>query len=102
MQRYKTKLTIMESTRTATGTGLRTGSRITASGIYRVSHPQHNLPEEVTLLQNQTFPRCSRCNEPVFYVLLRSAPAGIVAHSSTFTVSLYELPELSTEDESVA
>src|SRR3954465_2365379 len=69
------------------------------AGIYRVSHPQHNLPLEVTLLKDQKFPRCSRCNEPVFYELLRSAPAVTSSHPDTFQVELYELPELLPDDE---
>ena len=98
--RYMTKLTIMDSTGTAKGTSLRTSVAVPDSGIYRVSHPQHHLPYEVTLLKDQKFPRCSRCNEPVFFELVRSAPS-ISSHSSAFTVALYELPELA-DDESVA
>jgi len=96
---YKTKLSMMASTGKAKDTSLRTGVAVPASGIYRVSHPQHNLPVEVTLLKDQKFPRCSRCNEPVFYELLRSAPAVTSSHPSTFQVELYELPELLPDDE---
>ena len=76
---------------------LRTGCAVPAPGIYSVSHPQHRLPQEVTLLKDHLFPRCSRCGESVYYTLVRSAPAGIRPYS--FIVNLYELPEL-TEDES--
>jgi hypothetical protein len=100
MQSYRTKLTIMDST-AARGTGLRTGCTVPESGIYRASHSQHNLPEEVTLLRNQNFPRCSRCDRPVFFELVRSAPALVNVHPSRFTVALYELPEL-TNDEKAA
>jgi len=95
---YKTRLTIMDSTDRAKGTSLRTGVNVPESGIYRVSHSQHNLPYEVTLLKDQKFPRCSRCKEPIFYELLRSAPATS-SHPSAFTVALYELPELLPDDE---
>jgi len=81
---------------------LRTGIGVPESGIYRVSHSQHALPLEVTLLKDQTFPRCSRCNEPVFYELVRSAPALVNVHPSTFRVALYELPELSTNEEAAS
>jgi hypothetical protein len=95
---YKTRLTIMDSTGTAKGTSLRTGLKVPESGIYRISHSQHNLPYEVTLLKDQKFPRCSRCKEPVFYKLVRSVPAAS-SHRSAFTVALYELPELLPDDE---
>jgi|SRR6185312_3117634 len=97
--RYKTKLTIMLSSGKDAGTSLRTGVDVPESGIYSVSHSQHTLPQEVTLLQDQTFPRCSRCNEPVFYELVRSAPAGIPSRCGGFQVTLYALPELVSDDE---
>ena len=92
--KYKTKVTVMDSK-----TPLRTGSTVPESGIYRVSHSQHRLPQEVTLLKGQAFPRCSRCAEDVVYELVRSAPAA--ANPSGFGVRLYELPEVS-DDESLA
>src|SRR5690348_507166 len=98
--RYRTKLTIMDTRGAAKGKGLRTSVPVPDSGIYRVSHPQHHLPYEVTLLKDQKFPRCSRCNEPVFFELVHSAPS-IASHPSAFTIALYELPELA-DDESVA
>ena len=90
--KYKTKLTVMNSS------NLRTGCTVSQSGIYRVSHSEHRLPEEVTLLKDQTFPRCSRCAQPVFYELVRSAPAA--SDPRGFVVRLYELPEIT--DESLA
>ena len=89
----------MGSLRTGKVNELRTGGSVPASGIYRVSHPQHRLPQEVTLFKDHLFPRCCRCTEPVYYTLERSAPAGISPHH--FNVNLYELPEVG-EDESLA
>jgi hypothetical protein len=89
----------MASAGKAKDTSLRTGFAVPDSGIYRVCHSQHNLPLEVTLLKDQKFPRCSRCKEPVFYELLRSAPAVTSSHPSAFLVELYELPELLPDDE---
>jgi hypothetical protein len=103
--KYKSKLTIMDSG-TAKGTSLR--GTVPESGIYRVLHTQHHLPEEVTLLANHEFPRCSRCAEAVFYELVRSAPLAGLLRPGTFVVSLYQLPEISDEpleepvDESLA
>lgn len=95
--RHQAKLTTMDSNRAGNRTSLTTGSSVPESGIYAVSHPQHSVPREVTLLRDQTFPRCSCCKEPVFYRLLRSAPAAAGAHPSAFAVALYELPELNRE-----
>ena len=96
--RYRTKFSVMTSAGKAKGASLRTGVAVSETGIYRVSHSQHSLPHEVTLLKDQTFPRCSRCSDPVFYELVRSAPA-VVSHRSSFQVALYELPELVPDDE---
>ena len=63
------------------------------SGIYRVQHSQHKLPAEVGLLKGQEFPRCSKCQNPVVFKLVRAAP------EPEFRVALYELPELSAEEE---
>jgi len=35
---------------------------------------QHRLPKEVTLLFDQTFPRCSQCAEAVYFELLGTSP----------------------------
>lgn len=86
----------MGSPGTGKGNELRTGCTVPESGIYRVLHPQHRLPQEVTLLKDHLFPRCSRCTEPVYYTLERSAPAVISPHR--FNVDLYQLPELAEDD----
>ena len=79
---------------------LRTGCSVPKTGIYQVQHPQHRLPDEVTLIANQAFPRCSKCSEPVCFGLVRSAPA-VETSPTSFSVNLYELPEFA-EDESLA
>ena len=88
----------MDSIGTTKSTSLRTGVNVPESGIYRISHSQHKLPHEVMLLKDQQFPRCSRCHEPVFYELVRSAPPAS-SYPGAFTVTLYELPELLPDDE---
>lgn len=97
--RFRTKLSVMDSSNSK---NLRTGCSVPESGIYSVSHRPHALPREVTLLREQVFPRCSRCSEPVSYRLVRSAPAATSAHTSTFKVALYELPELSMDEEAAS
>jgi len=81
---------------------LRTGCEVPESGIYRVLHSQHRLPREVTLMKNHSFPRCSKCSEPVYFELERSAPSA-GSYSGSFNVMLYELPEIAEpEDDSLA
>ena len=79
---------------------LRTGCNIPESGIYQVLHPQHRLPREVTFIKDQPFPRCSKCDEPVCFALVRSAPA--VASPNRFQVTLYELPEMVADHDALA
>ena len=101
MLKYRTKLTIMGSPGTAKGNELRTGCPVPEHGFYRVTHSQHRLPKEVTLMVGQSFPRCSKCAEPVYFALIRSAPS-LVNYKGAFMVALYELPELADQDESLA
>lgn len=62
------------------------------SGIYRVRHKKHRLPHEVTLLRDQYFPRCAKCDTAVMFELVRA----VIDESETALVSpriyLYELP----------
>lgn|SRR5262249_10411564 len=74
----------------------RCGERILESGIYRVVHRKHRLPHEVTLLQDQLFPRCIKCEDEVFFQLVRSAPDITL---SPFKVALYALPVADEADE---
>jgi hypothetical protein len=80
---------------------LQTGRSVPDSGIYRVLHPQHTLPQEVTLLKDQFFPRCSRCSNAIYFELVR--PALAIPNARGFSVTLYELPVLGEQnDESLA
>src|SRR5689334_11251307 len=80
---------------------LRTGCSIPESGIYRVLHADHSLTPEVTLIKDQFFPRCSRCSNPIYFELVRPAPA--ISNARGFFVTLYEVPALGEpEDESLA
>ncbi len=71
------------------------GDKIPESGIYRVVHSNHRLPHEVTLLCDQLFPKCIRCEDSVYFELVRSAPDITLA---PFKVALYALP-VSDEEE---
>jgi hypothetical protein len=70
------------------------GDKIPESGIYRVVHRDHRLPHEVTLLRDQIFPKCTKCEQSVYFELVRSAPDITLA---PFKVALYALP--TTDDE---
>lgn len=53
-------------------------------------------------MREQSFPRCSKCSEPVCFTLLRSAPS-LDVNTGGFRMTLYELPELiEQQDESLA
>lgn len=72
----------------------RTGQKVPESGIYRVTHQEHRLPHEVTLLKDADFPRCSKCKEAVSFDVVSLAPR---LDSLRERVTLYELPDLSNE-----
>jgi hypothetical protein len=74
----------------------RCGEKILESGIYRVVHRDHRLPHEVTLLRGQLFPKCTKCENLVYFELVRSAPDITLA---PFKVALYALPVADGEEE---
>lgn len=51
-----------------------TGQNIPASGIYRVHYGAHRLPHVVTLLMEQPFPRCCKCDDQVEFEAVMLAP----------------------------
>ena len=73
------------------GSGI-TGGLVPVTGIYQVSHSTHRLPEVVTLLAGQEFPRCQACEEPVTFRLEQRLPSA--DRPSHFRVNLYQLPVL--------
>lgn len=95
--------TLQSGTQRTFGTAddLRTGRPVLENGFYRVSHAQHRLPQEVTLLIGQSFPRCSKCGEPVYFELIRSV-RFLGMNGNRFKITLYELPELTDPDDSLA
>jgi hypothetical protein len=74
----------------------RCGDKILESGIYRVFHQNHRLAHEVTLLRDQVFPRCIKCEDSVYFELVRSAPDITLA---PFKVALYALPDNDEEED---
>jgi len=52
--------------------GFETGQIIPQSGSYAVSHKQHLLEREATLLKEHVFPACAKCGFPVHFNLLHA------------------------------
>jgi hypothetical protein len=72
----------------------RTGEKILQSGIYRVVHRKHRLPHEVTLVRDQSFPRCAKCQDGVQFQLIRGVRMLEDEHEFSTRICLYELPVL--------
>lgn len=69
----------------------KTGQTVPQSGIYRVTHADHRLPHEVTLLRAQEFPPCSKCGIEVRFKLIRAVTVD------SFKIVLNSLPEIVSE-----
>jgi len=97
MRAKQPKLFLVKSAATAMGeqqSTFRTGERITRSGIYQVIHRKHRLPHEVTLLKEQIFPRCAKCQDQVRFQLVRGVKLPEIENELSTQICLYELPEL--------
>ncbi len=68
------------------------GKKIPESGIYRVTHAEHRLPQEVTLLKGESFPVCLKCNNAVRFELVRPVPD--IEGVTGFLIKLHALPEV--------
>ena len=77
----------------------RAGEPIPESGIYRISHSEHRLPHEVTLLRGQRFPKCEKCGELVEFELMKGVPH--IGSGANFRVILFSLPVFE-DDEAAA
>jgi hypothetical protein len=77
-----------------------TDETVPQSGIYRVRHSKHRLPHEVTLLRDERFPRCAKCDSAVVFELVKAADedAAILG----LRICLYELPVADDEQEQKA
>jgi hypothetical protein len=98
MSRGKTKLRLVRARPTMPKEPIqfRCGEKIVESGIYRVIHRNHRLPHEVTLLRDQLFPKCTKCEDSVYFELVRSAPDITIG---PFKVALYALPTNDEEED---
>jgi hypothetical protein len=72
----------------------RTNEVVPQSGIYRVPHRKHPLPHEVTLLRDQQFPRCARCQHAVIFEMIRAVTFTEESLEQYPQIRLYEIPVL--------
>ena len=70
------------------------GQVVPNSGIYTVTHAEHRLPHQVTLLEGQRFPACGTCGEAVRFEIARPI-RGIQDRREQ--ILLYSLPELEND-----
>ena len=75
----------------------RTDEVIPQSGIYKVIHQRHRLPHEVTLLRDERFPKCARCQDEVTFTLVRTVSFTDESLEHYPQIRLYELPVLDDE-----
>jgi hypothetical protein len=76
----------------AEGATFRTDEIVPQSGIYRVRHSSHRVPHEVTLLRDQYFPRCAKCDTAVMFELVRAVIDEYEPAILSPRICLYELP----------
>ena len=81
------------------GAVFQTGEKIPMNGIYRVIHHQHRLPHEVTLLRDEEFPKCAKCQDAVKFELVYGVDSNDVQNELSTRIRLYELPVLDHLDE---
>ena len=84
------------------GPNFKTDEFVPQSGIYRVRHRKHRLPHEVTLLKDQQFPRCSKCQNAVVFELVRAVTFTDESPERYSRIRLYELPVLEDKTKSAA
>jgi hypothetical protein len=77
-----------------------TGVTVPASGIYVVAHTPHRLTAEVALFKGETFPKCGRCPESVYFRMLRVFRGLDAIAKLSYRVPLYELDANDGEAES--
>ena len=51
------------------------GVLVPASGLYGVLHATHRLVATVALFKGEPFPKCSACDGPIVFTLVRGIPA---------------------------
>jgi hypothetical protein len=76
----------------------RTNDLVPASGIYEILHAQHLLAKQVVLFKSERFPKCSRCDFPVTFLLHHGLRALDYVNHLDVRVPLLELQPIALED----
>jgi hypothetical protein len=70
---------------------------VPASGMYNVGHATHSLQAAVVLFKTERFTKCSHCDSPVTFMLVRGVPALDYVSDLQIQVPLLELVPLEGE-----
>ncbi len=68
------------------------GDLVPAHGIYEIFHTQHLLAQQVVLFKSEKFPKCSRCDFPVTFLLHHELRALDYVNDLDIRIPLTELP----------
>jgi hypothetical protein len=77
-----------------------TNDLVPASGTYEILHAQHLLAKQVALFKSERFPKCSRCDFPVIFLLQHAVRALDYMNHLDVRVPLLELQPIALEDSS--
>lgn len=77
-----------------------TSDLVPASGTYEILHAQHLLAKRVVLFKSERFPKCSRCDFPVTFLLHHEVRALDYVNNLDVRVPLLELQPIALEDSS--
>ncbi len=76
----------------------RSGDTVLANGMYEIFHVEHPLAGQVALFKGEQFPKCSRCDFPVTFMLQREVPALDYIDNVMVRVPLTELEPIQPDD----
>ena len=75
-----------------------TSDLVPACGTYEIFHAQHLLAQQVVLFKSEKFPKCSRCDFPVTFLLHYGVRALDYVNNLDVRVPLVELEPITLED----
>jgi hypothetical protein len=77
-----------------------TNEFVLANGTYEIFHTQHFLASQVVLFKTERFPKCSRCDFPVTFLLHHEVRALDYVNHLDVRVPLTELQPIQLDDSS--
>lgn len=77
-----------------------TGDAVPANGVYEIFHAQHALASLVVLFKAERFPKCSRCDSTVTFLLKRDVPALDYVNNLEIRIPLTELEPIEQKSSS--